>query len=59
MIGIWDVLGDGPEHSVLVDTRGPLSRQTGVEEDLASSQAEADWTGETRETRGRKTIGSV
>ena len=59
MIGIRDVLGDGPEHSVPVDTRGPLSRQTGVEEVLASSQAEADWTGETRETRGRKTVGSV
>lgn len=59
MIGIRDVLGDGPEHSIPVVTRGPLSRQTGVEEDLANSRAEADWTGKTRETRGRKTVGCV
>lgn len=59
MIEIRDVLGDGPEHFIPVDTRGPLPRQTGVEEDLANSRDEVDWTGKKRETRGRKTVGCV
>ena len=59
MIGIRDGLGDGPEHSIPIHTRGPLSRQTGVEEDVASSRAEDDWTGRKRETRGRTTVGCV
>lgn len=59
MIGTRDVLNDGSEHSIPIHTRGPLSRQAGMEEDLASSRAEADWNGRKRETRGIKTVGCV